>query len=159
MTLLLLPSGLSIQLPRSHGQLIAFGLSWRHWCWYLRAVTGVTGRAAALGTIYQASVIAPKGGLLLHLASPCVTAASPARNRAATAAILHPRPDRLSPGRHRRWQERQAAARQEAGDGGEDETLQWSVMGVVSCIPLVNWTVSSVHLNPEPYTAESLQDV
>ena len=25
----------------------------------------------------------------------------------------------------------------------EEETVQWTVMGVVSCIPIINWTVGA----------------
>ena len=41
---------------------------------------------------------------------------------------------------------------------GEDETVQWSVMGVVSFIPLINWTVRFEGVYPHglctpmPYT-------
>ena len=31
-----------------------------------------------------------------------------------------------------------------AAEDEEEETVQWSVMGVVSCIPLINWTVGAV---------------
>ena len=30
-----------------------------------------------------------------------------------------------------------------ASNDEEEDTVQWSVMGVVSCIPLINWTVGA----------------